>query len=298
MSSGAPPTESPGGSPSPVEKTKGADAEDAAEPSPEPPPPEPDYELGAPVPHQPQRLAAALTAAHEDLRRAVAGWLESGGSLTDRQVATIQRIALFQQRIYRQMTRAPELGRATLRRIDPPLRERVEANFKAGNGLSAGLTPLEPPIRLETTNPESPHKLLSFYRQAERRFGVNWAILAAVNFVETRFGRILGPSTAGALGPMQFLPSTWEQYGAGGDIRDPRDAILGAARYLRASGALRNPYGALFNYNRSDAYVQAVLAYARQMRGSPKTFYEYYFWQVFVRTTKGDVQLTGPGGRG
>jgi membrane-bound lytic murein transglycosylase B len=163
--------------------------------------------------------------------------------------------------------------------------------------LSSGLQPLEPPIRLNTVTPESPHDLLSFYEAAQRRYGVDWAILAAINFVETRFGRILGPSSAGAIGPMQFLPSTWEQYGKGGDIRDPRDAIFGAARYLRASNVLTNPRGAVFAYNRSDAYVEAVLTYARQMQRRPETFYEYYFWQVFVRTTKGDVQLTGPGAK-
>jgi hypothetical protein len=264
-------------------------------PSPEPTPETTDYVLGAPVPDRPARLAAALSETHRDIRRAVERWLGNGGRLVDDDVRTIGRIALFQQRIYRTMTRDAKLGRAALRHIDPHLRKRARANFEAGNGLSAGLTPVKPPIRLKTTQPESPHRLLDFYRQAERRFGVDWNVLAAVNFVETRFGRILGPSSAGALGPMQFLPSTWDRYGGGGDILDPHDSIIGAARYLRASGALNDVYSALFAYNHSDAYVQAVLAYARQMKGSAETFYEYYFWQVFVRTTKGDVQLTGPG---
>ena len=94
---------------------------------------------------------------------------------------------------------------------------------------------------------------------------------------------------------MQFMPATWDAYGNGGDIMDPRDSILGAARYLRASGAPGDMRGALFAYNRSYAYVDAIQIYAREIKRDPRNFYAYYFWQVFVRTTKGDVQLTGPG---
>ena len=100
---------------------------------------------------------------------------------------------------------------------------------------------------------------LADYLEAERRFGVAWQVLAAVNFVESAFGRLRNASTAGAQGPMQFLPSTWRAYGLGGDIDDPRDAILGAANYLHASGAPRDYRRALFAYNHSPAYVDAVL---------------------------------------
>ncbi len=82
-------------------------------------------------------------------------------------------------------------------------------------------------------------ELLRFYREARRRFGVPVHVLAAVNLVESAFGRLRNTSTAGAQGPMQFIPSTWAAYGMGGNIRDPRDAILGAANYLHASGAPR-----------------------------------------------------------
>ncbi|HWL66263.1 MAG TPA: lytic transglycosylase domain-containing protein, partial [Actinomycetota bacterium] len=129
----------------------------------------------------------------------------------------------------------------------------------------------------------------------ERRFDVPWEVLAAVNAVETRFGRILGPSSAGALGPMQFMPATWEQYGAGGDIMDPHDSIIAAARYLSASGAPERMDDALFAYNRSNHYVDAILGYANQIMRDPRYYYTYYFWEVFLRTTKGDVQYTGPG---
>ncbi|MDQ4142463.1 MAG: lytic transglycosylase domain-containing protein [Actinomycetota bacterium] len=271
-------------SPTPTETTESSSADPAN-----------DYAPNAVIPSKPSPLAKALTKVHADLDADVQAWLRDGGPLHGPQVRRIERAALFQQRVYRKMTRSPELGRAALRLLDRGLRREARANFTAGVGLSAGLMPVEPPIRLDTTEPESPHRLRSFYEQAERRFGVDRAILAGVNFVETRFGRILGPSSAGALGPMQFLPSTWEQYGNDGDIMDPHDAIIGAARYLRASGGVTRPRDALFAYNRSDAYVEAVMAYARQMQRKPSTFFEYYFWQVFVRTTKGDMQLTGPG---
>src|SRR5436309_2447672 len=78
--------------------------------------------------------------------------------------------------------------------------------------------------------------LLSFFRAAQARFGVPWPFLAAIELVETRFGRIRGSSSAGAKGPMQFLPATWALYGHG-SIDSPRSAILAAARLLAANGA-------------------------------------------------------------
>ena len=61
--------------------------------------------------------------------------------------------------------------------------------------------------------------LLGYYREAQQRFGVSWEILAAVNFVESRFGRVVSPSWAAARGPMQFIRPTWAAYGLGGDVR-------------------------------------------------------------------------------
>ena len=96
---------------------------------------------------------------------------------------------------------------------------------------------------------------------------------------------------------MQFMPATWRAYGLGGDVDDPRDAILGAANYLRASGAPRDYAGALYAYNHSWSYVDAVLRYARQMQRDRHAYYAYYSWQVFVRTRSGERRLTGPGVR-
>lgn len=102
-------------------------------------------------------------------------------------------------------------------------------------------------------------------------------------------------ATAGARGPMQFIPATWSAYGLGGDVRDPRDAILGAANYLHASGSPGNDRRAVFAYNHSGHYVSAVLRYAARIRRDPRAFYAYYAWQVYVRTPGGARRITGPG---
>ena len=153
-------------------------------------------------------------------------------------------------------------------------------------------------MKLRTGPPAAPGRLLAWYREAERRFGINRWVLASVNFIESAFGRTRSASHAGAQGPMQFLPATWSAYGLGGNVRDPHDAILGAANYLHASGAPADYRRALWSYNNSDLYVAAVLRYARQMRRQSRRFYAYWSWQVFVRTARGEKRLTGPGPAG
>ena len=84
----------------------------------------------------------------------------------------------------------------------------------------------------------------------------------------------------------------------GGDVNDPRDAIMGAANYLSASGARRDLPAALFAYNPSSLYVRAVLAYAGRIRRDRRAFLSYYSWQVFVRKPGGGTRrITGPGPR-
>jgi len=112
-------------------------------------------------------------------------------------------------------------------------------------------------------------------------------VLAAVNFVETAFGKVRSPSSAGAQGPMQFLPETWRAYGLGGDVHDPRDAIVGAANMLRANGAPRDLRAALYAYNQSRLYVDAVLAYARVLGRTRAALPAFHAWRVFVRTPAG-----------
>jgi soluble lytic murein transglycosylase-like protein len=119
-------------------------------------------------------------------------------------------------------------------------------------------------------------------------------VLAAVNFVETSFNKLRSDSSAGAQGPMQFIPTTWRAYGMGGDVSDPHDAILGAANYLRHSGAPGNYPRALFAYNPAGDYVDAVLRFVRRIRRDRRAYYAFHAWQVFVRTPAGLRRLTGP----
>lgn len=246
------------------------------------------------VPQRPRPLARAVEQVHRRLRAEIDDWQAGGALVKNAFVKGIPRLALYQQRIYRVLARDRALARRVRPLLPPALVRTVRSNVVAGRKLYQLVTPITPPIDLDTAPPASPHVLLQAYKSAQNRFGIEWEVLAAINFVETRFGRILGPSSAGALGPMQFLPETWERYGRG-DILDPHDAIPAAARYLVASGADRDLRGALFAYNNSSNYVDAVLLYAREMQRDVRAFYSYYFWQVFVATTKGDVQLTGPG---
>lgn len=110
--------------------------------------------------------------------------------------------------------------------------------------------------------------------------------LAAIDFIETRFGRVQGPSAAGARGPMQFVPGTWARYGRG-NIDNQRDAIIAAARYLSANGAHGDMAAALYHYNNSTDYVAAVQDYARRMRADPRAYDGYYNWQVLYAKVGG-----------
>jgi hypothetical protein len=126
----------------------------------------------------------------------------------------------------------------------------------------------------EAVEPASESAYMDLYRASARDygFGPDWYVLAAVGEVESDHGRNMGPSSAGAMGPMQFLPSTWETSGVDGNgdgdanIMDPEDAIPAAAGYLRDGGAPRDWYGALYSYNHADWYVKKVLAVAEAHR--------------------------------
>jgi hypothetical protein len=120
-----------------------------------------------------------------------------------------------------------------------------------------------------------PPFLLSIYQAAGMEYGIRWEILAAINEIETDYGRNLNVSSAGAVGWMQFMPATWKQYGvdANGDNRkdpyNPVDAIFAAARYLKAAGADKDLRKAIFAYNHADWYVDSVLMRARLIGGLP-----------------------------
>jgi hypothetical protein len=123
---------------------------------------------------------------------------------------------------------------------------------------------------------EPPDFLQKIYRAAGKKYGIPWQVLAAINYVETRYGKDLAVSSAGAIGWMQFMPATWAEYGesvnlkgkpAGGmpNPSDPIDAIFAAARYLRAAGAGPNLPGAVYAYTHAGWYVQEVLSIAEEI---------------------------------
>ncbi|MCD5312262.1 lytic murein transglycosylase [Kineosporia babensis] len=172
---------------------------------------------------------------------------------------------------------ALEEARRTLRRLDRKAQQakaadearrelaRVQrvADAKRRNATSKVVTALGIPADFEKA-----------YRAAGSRcVGLRWTLLAAVGQVESGHGRNVGPSSAGAKGPMQFMAPTFAAYGVDGDgdgvidVWDPEDAIFSAARYLCASGlddakqdSAARDRDALFAYNRADWYVDLVLS--------------------------------------
>ena len=120
-----------------------------------------------------------------------------------------------------------------------------------------------------------PHFLIPMFQAAGSEYGVRWEHLAAIMEIESNYGENLGPSSAGAIGPMQFLRSSWRAYGvdANGDgLRDPLnylDSIFGAANYLAAAGYEDDPDRALFAYNHAQWYVDSVNLRAKVIAGIP-----------------------------
>jgi membrane-bound lytic murein transglycosylase B len=246
------------------------------------------------LPSRPWRAAAELTLVSRALDRSIPEWRKDAARRA-RPPGLIVRQALYQQRLTRRLATQPGLGRKVETRVRGDVAADLRAQTRALRGLLALARPVKDLSRLRTGKAEPPRRLLGYYRAAERRFDVRWEVLAAVNLVESAFNKLRSRSYAGAQGPMQFLPSTWEAYGMGGNIRDPRDAIMGAANYLGASGAPGNYRRALFAYNRSEVYVEAILSYARRIIIEPHDFFVYYSWQVYVMTRRGPVRITGPG---
>ena len=138
--------------------------------------------------------------------------------------------------------------------------------------------------------PKPAAELLGYYREAEAATGVPWPYLAAINLMETRMGRIVGVSTAGAEGPMQFLPTTWAAC-CQGDVWNDHDAIMGAATYLAMSGAPGDMAAALWQYNPNEVYVEMVTRYAAVMAADERAYLGYHAWEVFYGTAAGDVRL-------
>jgi membrane-bound lytic murein transglycosylase B len=205
--------------------------------------------------------------------------------------ADVQRAGIFDQLATAQLAHeTPHATSATLALLAKQAAASMRADLMAAGAL-AGLAEWHkrlPPWKI--VQPPPPKTLLSYFRAAQRRFGVPWQYLAAIEFIETKFGRVHGLSSAGAQGPMQFLPSTWALYGTG-NIDNPRDAILSAARYLVANGAPADMANALYHYNNSFDYVHAVQDYAARMTADARAYYGYYYWQVLYSRAGGTVIL-------
>jgi membrane-bound lytic murein transglycosylase B len=246
---------------------------------------------GAALPSEPGALAQTLTMTTQRLRAAFGRW--DGAEAVPRDVTYL---ALHHQRILRLMAARRALGDATLARLTGDVRSEARATVLGRRDLAA--IPRSPGRlpRVRVAKAAPADRLRRHYGAAQRRFGIDWSVLASINFVESAFGRIRSASEAGARGPMQFLPSTWRAFGMGGSIGDPHDAILAAANLLRHNGAPRHLARALFAYNHSRAYVRAIRRFAAAMHADEHTFLTYYAWQVFVRTSDGVRRVTGPRG--
>jgi membrane-bound lytic murein transglycosylase B len=225
-------------------------------------------------------VAADYAATASALRKAIDRWRESGEPETPPEVTAL---ATHQQVTRERLAERPRLWRQVLERLGPTNRADLRDDVAAKRELASihSVVRQRPKIRIGPAEPAD--RLMEHYRRAWRRFKVAPRVLAAVNFVESRFGRLRNESVSGARGPMQFMPATWAAYGMGGDVRDPRDAILGAANYLHANGAPRTYKRALYRYNPSSAYVSAVWRYAEMIRRDKRAFYALYARPVIVK---------------
>jgi cell wall-associated NlpC family hydrolase len=150
----------------------------------------------------------------------------------------------------------------------PPSDTSAAPNEFAGMGpQNTGIEDLSVLLGLVSHYNGPPKFLIPIYKAAGHRYHVPWQLLAAINWIETDYGRNLSTSTAGAIGWMQFMPGTWLEYAVSAKGNqlvanpwNPRDAIFTAARYLAANGAPKHIRKAIFAYNHADWYVKEVLA--------------------------------------
>ena len=167
---------------------------------------------------------------------------------------------------------------ARLQALEAAERARILKSRAASGGGTAGkgyqLDVARNDIVARPVGPIPKKEYIKLYKESALKygFGRDWYVLAAIGQVESNHGQNMGPSTAGAMGPMQFMPSTWATSGVDGNgdgkanIMDPRDAIPAAAGYLKEGGAPRDWYAALYSYNHADWYVKKVFAVAEGYR--------------------------------
>ena len=203
----------------------------------------------------------------------------------------LREAARRQQAAYRAIGYHPEWDSITRPRIPPEFARIYDLNVDARRQLTAMAEVRDTIPAWRVVAPAPAEDLLAYYREAEAASGVGWNYLAAINLIETRLGSVVGPSSAGAQGPMQFLPSTFAAYGDGTDIYSPHDSIMAAGRYLAANNFAGNPDGAIYRYNHASTYVRAVNDYAAVLGADPAAFAGYHRWEVYLKTVDGDVLL-------
>jgi membrane-bound lytic murein transglycosylase B len=228
--------------------------------------------------------AAALAEQIADAEAAIRNPATTGVELAE--------AALAQQVAYRQLGTHPEWDDAVLSALPSELHQTARNHAAARREFRSMHTrPSDTLPAWRIVAPEPANELRTIYQEAGDAFDIPWSVLAAINLVETGTGRIRGVSTAGAQGPMQFLPATWEAYGGGGDIEDTNDAIFGAARYLAADNGATDIDNALFRYNHSNRYVRGVKLYAGLIAEHPRAVLGLHQWGIWYLTTEGDVFL-------
>ncbi|CAA9437863.1 MAG: GH23, partial [uncultured Rubrobacteraceae bacterium] len=202
----------------------------------------------------------------KDYEDAIEEQQSSAEELRDQEAALDESIADLRSDRNRTADRLQELEAAERARIQ---RSRAATGGStAGKGYQLGIARDE--IFARPVAPMPKRQYVKLYKESAEKygFGRDWYVLAAVGQVESNHGQNMGPSSAGAMGPMQFMPSTWATSGVDGNgdgranIMDPEDAIPAAAGYLKEGGAPRDWYAALYSYNHADWYVKKVFAVA------------------------------------
>ena len=233
------------------------------------------------IPDDPTAIAELLVSVERSLKEAATP------------VEALPGLGHTQQVIYRVLGRNPEWDTEVFAVIPDDLEVDVRDHLGARRAFIDLVSDFDPPENVpawEIVEPEPVESLLGHYRKAEDATGIGWEYLAAINLVETGMGRIIGLSTAGARGPMQFIPTTWDEVGEG-SIDDPHDAIQAAARYLVRRGGPDDMDRALWGYNNADEYVVAVNHYADLLRRDERNFTAIYNWEIHYFASVGDLWL-------
>lgn len=209
----------------------------------------------------------------------------SGSSTTD-----IAAAGLRQEIALQNLAIDPTLRVTVLAKLAPRLRPFVSTQVDVTAEMWKLTKPKTflPAWRIVAARPLP--ELQVIYEREGKRTGIGWQYLAAINFTETKFGRVRGASSTGALGPMQFMPRTWKAYGHG-DVENESNAIAAAADYLLDTGAPTNMRKALYAYNHLNAYVDLVETVARAMADDPSQLRAYYGYRALWRTPQGVLML-------